>query len=649
MRKQPTSFKSVAIRIIALALSLWLCVVVLVTWAVAEDFFHQIDTITKHFSRIMSTARDYSAYNQEDLPGTSEAQMIYNLGWPYLKLRTKQLFPFVRQQLPKQLSSDDWLWDQRNLLYGFDLSVVYMDENGQPLMTSGNRLSFAYTDSQAWNGKALDPQGICWVDLDAIEGAAETLKAYLDCNPFYAYATGKYFLPLIRLTGWFEGTEFHPVTLENTIYTTDGWPLTDLKQLNYLDTHNKLEWKTLVKTDAPANQPLVTIYGWNVDGITGDYQIPVTVNGKTYRSLTDLRLALNHPYEPIRGLWESISFSTVTKQDSFGTYTFALTVRTWPLQYAILRLIPAYLVFTAIVAVGTWLILRQIRKNLIAPLNHLNAALQINAPLAPTARWAEPNALECQFAEFRRILTSTQTENTRLSTALDYAKEAEEKRKELISNLAHELKTPLAVIQSYSEGLQAGIAPEKREQYIQTILEETARMDNMVMQMLLLSRLEAGKANLNMETFPLCSLIQSVAEKLQPLMAEKSLNFRLEANEDVQMDGDIARMEQVITNYMSNAVKYTPENGQMLVRVTSGKHGTFFSITNTAAHLSDEALNRVYDSFYRVDTARTEKSTGLGLAIVKSIMTLHGYQCYVLNSLLDGQEAVEFGFFPLSQ
>ena len=647
MKKKPTTFKSIAIRIIALALSLWLCVVGLVTWAVAEDYFHQIDTITKHFPDIMNTARDYPVHEQEELPGSAEARMIYIMSWPYLKLHTTQLFPFVRQQLPEQLSSDDWLWDQHDLLYGFDYSVIYYDEDKQPLMTSGNRLNFSYTDSQNWNNKALDPQGICWVDLDAIEGAAETMKAYLDYSPYVGYSIGsKTFLPLIRLTGWFEGNEFHPVTLENTIYTTDGWPLTDLDQLNYLDLHNKLEWNTLVETEAPADQTLVTIYGWNVDGITGNHQTPVTVDGKTYDSLTDLRLALNHPYEPIRGLWESISFSTVTLQDGYGTYTFALTVRTWPLQYAMLRLMPAYLVFTAIVAVVTWLILRRIRRNLTAPLTQLSTAIQNNTPITPTAHWAELHSLEGQFAQFRHNLTDTQAENTRLNTALDYAKDAEAKRKELISNLAHELKTPLAVIQSYSEGLQAGIAPEKQDQYIRTILDETGRMDHMVMQMLQLSRLESGKAKLNMENFSLNRMIQSVSSKLHPLMEQKNLNLRLELEDNAHMDGDISRMEQVITNYMSNAVKYTCEGGQILIKVTQGKYGIFFSITNTAFHLPDEALSRVYDSFYRQDSSRSEKNSGLGLAIVKSIMTLHGYKCYVLNSLLDGAQAVEFGFFP---
>jgi signal transduction histidine kinase len=324
---------------------------------------------------------------------------------------------------------------------------------------------------------------------------------------------------------------------------------------------------------------------------------------------------------------------------------YYLTLRYNPLQYALLHLIPAYLILTALTALGVWLILRRFHRNITAPLAQLATAIANNAPLSPSATLDDVKVLEEQYCTMHQTLTDIQAENTRLEAALDNAQDAESRRKELISNLAHELKTPLAVIHSYCEGLQLGIAPEKRDRYIQTLLEETDRMDGMVKQMQDLSHLDTGKVELNTENFSLDSMIRSVAEKFQPMIVEKRLNLYLRA-EDIQMNADISRMEQVITNYLSNAVKYTPEGGQILVKAVQKQSGIAFNITNTAAHLSDKALERVYDSFYRVDTARTEKSTGLGLAIVKGIMTLHGYQCYVRNSLLDGAQAIEFGFFP---
>jgi signal transduction histidine kinase len=169
-------------------------------------------------------------------------------------------------------------------------------------------------------------------------------------------------------------------------------------------------------------------------------------------------------------------------------------------------------------------------------------------------------------------------------------------------------------------------------------------MDGMVMQMLELSRLEAGRVKLKMEYFDLGAVIRDVAERFEPLMAEKELKLRLELDGQEQMNGDEGRMEQVITNFMSNAVKYSTPGGEILVKAVFGKLGLYFSITNNAKHLSEEGLQKVFDSFYREDAARTEKSTGLGLAIVKNIMSLHGFQCYVNNTTLNNQPAVEFGF-----
>jgi signal transduction histidine kinase len=276
--------------------------------------------------------------------------------------------------------------------------------------------------------------------------------------------------------------------------------------------------------------------------------------------------------------------------------------------------------------------------------NDYVASLGENLDIRPWGQWEEAYALENWCKDNRQALLEARAEITRLNTALDYARDAEEYRKQLISNITHELKTPLAVVHSYTEGLQSEIAPEKKERYLQVILDEAERMDGMVMQMLELSRLEAGRVKLKMEYFDLGAVIRDVAERFEPLMAEKELKLRLELGGQEQMNGDEGRIEQVITNFMSNAVKYSTPGGEILVKAVFGKLGLYFSITNNAKHLSEEGLQKVFDSFYREDAARTEKSTGLGLAIVKNIMNLHGFQCYVNNTMLNDQPAVEFGF-----
>ena len=652
MKKRPTSFRAIAIQVTALTTALWLCFMILLTWAVAEDFFHQIDAkIRSHYSKSVVTRDPTDPDSAPELPGTFEVQMLERLNYPYLYLRdVKQLFPFVRPQMPGSMSSTDWLWDKWDLQYGCDFSLIYLDENNDVLMTSGNRMWFSYVSEESWINKDLEPQGYAWVDLDAIDGAADTMQNYLGYCPGFGSTGSSMFLTAIRVTGWFEDNQFHPTKLERAWYTDPSGMVTkeDMALFNSLDARKKLEWDLLIEADVSADQPLVTIYGWDVDGIYGDYQKNVTVDGKTYPNLTQMRLSTGCYTGSKRNLWESVSFATATFQYSYGKFTYALTVRSWPVQYAMLRLMPAYLVITAVSALALGLILHRIRRNLSMPLERLNAAFQIGAPIEPDAHWTELRTLEQHYTEMHSAMTQVQQETIRLENALNYATEAEQKRKELISNLGHELKTPLAVVHSYCEGLQSNIAPEKQEQYIQTILNETTRMDAMVMQMLELSRLEAGKTKLRTETFSLREWIRETAEKLTPLTQAKNLTVRMELPDEYLMNGDPARMEQVITNYMSNAIKYTPEGGNILIRATNGENGIFFSITNTAPHLPDVALERVYESFYRIDTARTDKSTGLGLAIVRGIMTLHGYTCYALNSSLDGKEAVEFGFFPRS-
>lgn len=623
-KKKNLSYRAMVARAVALGLGLWLMITGVLTWAVAEDMFRQIDMMTELWVKRMSTGRDIVKPDRyAGLPGAMEAELIENLGHPYVYFRLDSLFPFVLDQRPQFISSHDWLWGKWDLVHGYDFSVVYYDENAEVLMTSGNRMTFTYIDEESWTASAFEPQGVAWVDLDAIPDAANIMEGYLG-NYYISMIHADEFLPVIRLTGWFEGSEFHPVTLERGWYTGSPSAGRDIRNMRIYDQRGKVDWETLLTAPADPSQKLVTLYGWNVGGSSGYQHKPVQINDKEYQNLTELCLSEGVDRQQWRGLWQSVTTARTRGEDGYGKFGYSLTVRCYPLQYAMLRLIPTYLVTLAVMVLIVLVVIWLIRRNVIDP-------------------------LEARVGDTRKELSQVQSEKQSLNTALENAKALDLERKQLISNITHELKTPLAVIHGYAEGLQTGIAPEKQEQYIQIILSETERMDALVMQMLELSRLEAGKVKLNMEVFSLSGMIRSVAEKFLPLMEEKQLNLRLELEDDTDMYGDINRMEQVIANYMSNAVKYTPEGGQILIKVTQSKHGIFFGITNTASHLPDEVLNRVYDSFYRQDTSRTEKNTGLGLAIVKGIMTLHGYQCYVINSLLDGQEAVEFGFFPQSQ
>ncbi len=224
-----------------------------------------------------------------------------------------------------------------------------------------------------------------------------------------------------------------------------------------------------------------------------------------------------------KSLKESIILYSMDSQTQAGTLTTAAAVRCQPLQYAILRLIPAYLVTFAVTAFLVFLILRRIRMSLTKPLEILTRSIESHTAVTPDAPWQEPYTLETYCHAARQELHQVKTELTQLRTALDYAHQAEENRRQLVSGITHELKTPLAVIHSYAEGLQANIAEDRKDLYLSVILEETEKMDSMVLQMLDLSRLEAGKVRLASDSFSLLQLTQTVTEKMTPLPCPKKL------------------------------------------------------------------------------------------------------------------------------
>lgn len=273
-----------------------------------------------------------------------------------------------------------------------------------------------------------------------------------------------------------------------------------------------------------------------------------------------------------------------------------------------------------------------IKRHLIQPVQTVGRALmsgEVQLPLypEPSDAWYESQQLQEGLSKCTDRLWMQRNEITRLNTALEYAKKAEEERRQLTSHVAHELKTPLAVLHSYAEGLREHIAEDKRDRYLEVILAETERMDALVLEMLDLSRLEAGKVKLARDTFSLTKLAQSVFERLEMAAQAKALQVTWEAPGDCVITADQARIEQVVENFAVNAVKYTPAGGQIRVRLSTSARATRFSVENDCEPLSQEALTHVWDSFYRGDQARDRGGTGLGLAIARSIIHLHGGRC----------------------
>lgn len=336
-----------------------------------------------------------------------------------------------------------------------------------------------------------------------------------------------------------------------------------------------------------------------------------------------------------------------TGEDGGGALQFYLVSAVWcsPWRTALRELRDVY-VGTLLLAAAVVLIVRSIiKRHLIQPVQAVGDALVSGEEGAwlypkPSDAWRESRRLQEGLTRCTDRSRMQKNEITRLSTALDYARTAEENRRQLTSHVAHELKTPLAVIHSYAEGLREHIAEEKRDRYLAVILSETERLDAMVLELLDLSRLEAGRVKLARDEFSLAALTRAVFERLELAMQGKELRLVLDLPEDCVITADQARMEQVVENLAANAVKYTHVGGTIRVRLTASPGMTRFAVENDSEPLSDEALDQVWDSFYRGDTARGETGTGLGLAIAKSIIQLHGGKCGVRNT----KTGVEFSF-----
>ncbi|MDR0445611.1 MAG: cell wall metabolism sensor histidine kinase WalK [Oscillospiraceae bacterium] len=230
--------------------------------------------------------------------------------------------------------------------------------------------------------------------------------------------------------------------------------------------------------------------------------------------------------------------------------------------------------------------------------------------------------------EIGTLSTTFNTMASQLETTLDELKNAEKLRRDFVANVSHELRTPLTSIRSYAETMHdtPDLPDETRLEFLGVILNESDRMTKIVSDLLSLSRLDSG-GGLKIEQFSLERSVREVYTAIAIAAERRGQSVELDLQFGMpDIMGDRARIEQVLMNIMTNAVKYTPEGGA--VRVSCGASGRFawVKISDTGVGIPPEDLPRVFDRFYRVDKARSRESggTGLGLSIAKEITELHG-------------------------
>ncbi len=256
------------------------------------------------------------------------------------------------------------------------------------------------------------------------------------------------------------------------------------------------------------------------------------------------------------------------------------------------------------------------------------------------------NTLSDKLEETIHIL---KLNNTELEKDIEEKSKIDEMRKQFISDVSHELKTPIALIQGYAEGLVENVNTdeENRKFYADVILDEANKMDKLVKRLLELMKLEYEDRNFNDTKFDIVELINEVVKNSKVILKEKNIKVEFNEKEPIYVYADDFYIEQVITNYFTNAIKNIEEiNGKNRIKIAikKGKEEGKLRITvyNTGKNIDEENLNRIWTRFYKIDESRdrSKGGTGIGLSLVKAIMTRYKSKYGVTNK----KDGVEFYF-----
>ena len=231
------------------------------------------------------------------------------------------------------------------------------------------------------------------------------------------------------------------------------------------------------------------------------------------------------------------------------------------------------------------------------------------------------NELSCTLEQ---TISELKSANNELQRDIEKKNKIDEMRKEFLSNVSHELKTPIALIQGYAEGLKEGISDdeESRDFYCEVIMDEASKMNNMVKKLLTLNQLEFGNDNVTMERFDIVSLIKNYLQSAEILCRQKDVKVIMKEYQPIYVWADEFMVEEVFGNYFSNAMNHVADDKVIDVKLLVKEKTVRISVFNTGEPIPEESISHIWEKFYKVDKARTREygGSGVGLSIVKAIM-----------------------------
>ena len=291
-----------------------------------------------------------------------------------------------------------------------------------------------------------------------------------------------------------------------------------------------------------------------------------------------------------------------------------------------------------------------IAKTLTKPIQELNTISQKMSKLDFSQKYEVESddeigmlgiSINTLSSNLEKTIQQLKNANLELEKDIEETSKLSEMRNQFISDVSHELKTPIALIQGYAEGLADGIIKdeESRKFYYDVILDESNKMAELTRGLLDLSNLEYGKNELNIQVFNITELINTLIKKHEVILKEKNITAEFNYTDELNVKADTFRIEQVLTNYFNNAINHLDDKRFIKISIddTLEKNLIKVSIFNSGNHIEEENLNKVWNRFYKIDSSRNREigGSGIGLSLVKAIMKQH-HMKYGVENVKDG-------------
>jgi signal transduction histidine kinase len=229
--------------------------------------------------------------------------------------------------------------------------------------------------------------------------------------------------------------------------------------------------------------------------------------------------------------------------------------------------------------------------------------------------------------ELSKTIKSLNNKNVQLEKEIKERCRLDEKRRTLLNNVSHELKTPLSIMQGYAEGLKLNVIKNKEKSnfYCDVIIDESVKMNTLVESLLNIDQMEFGDTVINKSSFEINEFIIQIFNIYEKILQDKNIHWQVNTINPIQVFGDNFMIERVFKNYITNAINYVDENLTLKVDVIKLEKHIRIEVFNTCKEIDDSDLEKIWDSFYKLDKARTREKGGhgLGLSIVKAIQESH--------------------------